>query len=108
MQNKIKEMTENGFSAKRIAINLEEDHRQIIKTIKQNNYSIKKEQFNDSKIEKILELYELGVSAKNLGKKYSIDKRRIQKWAKEKEILRNRNEIKYTNDVDKAIPLSPK
>lgn len=97
----IKEMIENGFAIKRIAKILNISEVEIQKNIKDNNLSLKKETFDSNKIEEICKLYEQGVSAKQLGIKFSIDKRRIQKWVKEKDLLRDKSEsnrITYFNE----------
>lgn len=91
-QIKIKEMTENGFAIKRIAVKLNKTTQEVKTVITNNGYTLKKEEFNDSLIPHIVSLYESGVSAKNLGKKYSIDKRRVQKWARKNGVERSRNE----------------
>ena len=92
MIKQIKKLIEDGFAAKRIAQNLKLNFKDVQEIIIKNNYTIKKEIFNINLIPHIVSLYEDGVSAKNLGIKYSIDKRRIQKWAKRKNILRNKND----------------
>lgn len=90
---KIKKMIENGFCIKKIAklLNLDEEFVRIL--IKDNNYALKQEVFKEnSSIDKICDLYKKGVSAKQLGKKYSIDKRRVQRWVKERGLLRSKDE----------------
>lgn len=88
----VKEMVENGFAAKRISVKLNKTYKEVKNIISENNFSLKKEVFNESVIPKIISLYKEGVSAKNLGKKYSIDKRRVQKWVREEGIERSINE----------------
>ena len=88
----IKEMIEYGFSTKRVAKKLQLNFKYVQDTVKDHNLQIKKETFSDNKIPTILKLYTKGVSAKNLGIKYSIDKRRIQRWAKSKGIERTLSE----------------
>lgn len=83
-------MTENGFAAKRIAKILKVEFKEIQQIIKEEDFNLKKE--NDFSKDRIMKLYDDGVSAKNLGIKYSIDKRRVQKWAKEHGMLREQNE----------------
>jgi len=92
MMEQIKEMIETGYSASRIAVKLNFSKEEIREIIKINDYKLKQEIFTEDKIEHICKLYEQGVSAKQIGYKYSIDKRRVQKWAKEKGTLRNRND----------------
>lgn len=60
--------------------------------MKKNNYTLKHESFSEQEIPRICELYRMGVSAKTLGQKFSIDKRRVQEWASEEGILRNKND----------------
>lgn len=88
---KIKEMVENGFATKRISKILILSEKEIKEIIQKNNLGINKEKFELNKISHICNLYEQGVSAKSLGIKYSIDKRRIQKWVKEFGNLRDIN-----------------
>lgn len=90
--NKIKEMVEEGFAAKRIAKKLNLNFKEVQQTIQDNGWEIKKEEFSDSCKSNIINLYESGVSAKNLGIKYSIDKRRIQRWVRGKGLERSLGE----------------
>ena len=92
MKDKIRCMVEDGFAAKRIATKLRLNFKYVQNLIKENDFHIKKEKFNDKLISRILSLYNSGVSAKNIGIKYSIDKRRVQKWARQKGVERSRNE----------------
>lgn len=104
----IKQMIEDGLSISRIAHRLKIEKSQLKQIITENNYSLLKEQFDESKILKIVELYRNGVSAKTLGKKYSIDKRRIQRWAAEQNLLRSLEDShriiffnqRYFDDID--------
>ena len=89
---KIKQLIEDGMSISRIAVLYSLPKNQIKNIVTENNFKIKHEHFTDDKIEHICELYNSGISAKQLGVKYKIDKRRIQKWAKEKQTLRNKND----------------
>jgi intein/homing endonuclease len=82
----IKQMVEDGFSISRIAKSVDLPSNDVKNIIIKNDYKLLKECFDNSKIEKICELYKKGVSAKILGLKFSIDKRRIQRWAKENNI----------------------
>ena len=99
-QEKIKEMIGLGFSAKRIANNLKLSDQETRQIIKDNNYTIVKKTFSDSEIPIIVDLYQQGVSAKQLGFIYSIAKARVQKWADEAGILRSKDDshrITYFN-----------
>ena len=89
---KIKELVEDGFSASRIAAIFCVEPKVIKDIIVQNNMVLKKESFSENKIGHICVLYKNGASAKSLGQKYSIDKRRIQKWVKNEGCLRTRDE----------------
>jgi hypothetical protein len=92
IMDKIKQMIEDGFCVKRISkiLNISEEY--IKNIIIENNISLKKEIFSIDLIDHIINLYEQGVSAKQLGFKYSIDKRRVLKWAEKKGILRSKDE----------------
>jgi hypothetical protein len=81
-----------GFSAKRIANKLQLGHKEVQDIIKENQFSLKNEVFTDDEIPRIVQLYIDGVSAKSLGQKYSIDKRRVQRWANNQDVLRSKNE----------------
>ena len=87
----IKEMVENGFAVKRISNLLNIGESEIKEEIANNQWSLLKEEFSNEKIPQIIDLYEQGVSAKLLGTKFSIDKRRVQKWAQEKGSLRDKS-----------------
>ena len=87
----IQEMAGNGLAAKRIASLLNMKEKEVKQIIKDNNYCLIREEFTEDKIDFILHLYEQGVSAKSLGMKYNIDKRRVQKWADQKGMLRDRS-----------------
>ena len=89
MNNKIKQMVEDGFATKRIAKILNLPENEVKDYIVSQNLNLKKEPFSDNDIERICQLYAAGISAKQLGTKFSIDKRRVQKWADEKGELRN-------------------
>jgi hypothetical protein len=91
---KLKQLIESGFSISKAANILNIDYKQAKDIINKNNYSLTIEDFNDSKIPIIKELYKQGVSAKQLGYKYKIDKRRILKWVKEEGLLRSSNDSK--------------
>lgn len=92
MEEKIREMTEDGFAAKRIATILKLKFNDVKNIIITNNYKIKPVEFDDNEIDHIIALYDQGVSAKNLGIKYSIDKRRVQRWVRQRGIERTRSE----------------
>ena len=94
----IQTMIENGFAIKKIASLFSISEQYIKVQIKTNNWTLIKESFDDSKIDYICNLYKSGISSKNLGIKFSIDKRRIQKWVKEIDILRSKsNSHRLTN-----------
>ena len=73
---------------KKIAKKLNKQHKEVQIYIKENNFSLKHEIFTNDKISRVCELYKAGVSAKQLGKKFNIDKRRVQKWVSESGLLR--------------------
>lgn len=85
-------MIENGFAHRRIANKLKMNIKDVQHIGAKNGFQLKKELFNDDMIGHIMQLYNDGISAKALGIKYSIDKRRVQRWAKEGGFLRTRNE----------------
>ena len=87
---KIKEMAENGFANKRIAATLGLSEQEVKQIIHQNGWHLLRENFSEEKIDYICKLYERGVSAKSLGSKFSIDKRRVQKWSESKGLLRDK------------------
>lgn len=90
----IKNMIEDGFAIRRISYITNYHENDIKKIIEENNFSMKSEIFTDDAIPKILELYDQGVSAKNLGQKYGIDKRRIFKWIEKDGMVRTNSESK--------------
>jgi intein/homing endonuclease len=99
--HKIKQMVEDGFATRKIArdLNLNFDH--IKKIIDTEKYSLLKEDFSEVKINKIIDLYRQGISAKQLGFKFGIDKRRIQKWVADSGCLRTLEEshrLKFINE----------
>jgi len=89
---KIKYMVEAGFASKKIAIKLNLTAQEIKQIIQKNNWKLIKEEFSENKIDYICDLYKQGVSAKILGSKFTIDKRRVQKWVNNKGILRDKSE----------------
>lgn len=94
---RIRKLFENGFCARTIAQLINKPYKEVQNYIKINNFELKKEEFSDDKIDLICELYREKVSAKQLGKKFNIDKRRVQKWAKERGELRSKNEsVRFT------------
>ena len=103
MQEQIKEMIEAGFAARRVAIILNVKEDIVRGMVSENSYYMAKENFTEDKIDKICELYKQGVSAKQLGIKFSIDKRRIQKWAKERGNLRTREESHRFTEFNEHI-----
>src|SRR5690606_34041159 len=100
---KIKEMYELGFSVKRIAFDLGYKPIIIKNFINENNLTIKIEKFSEDKISDIIKLYTSGVSAKNIGIKYKIDKRRVFKWIKKEHPIRSFSEanrlIKFNENI---------
>lgn len=88
---KIKQMVCDGFANKRIAANIQLSEKEVKQIIEHNNWQLVKEEFDETKIDYICKLYERGVSAKMLGIKFSIDKRRVQKWATSKGLLRDKS-----------------
>jgi hypothetical protein len=89
---KIKELFEAGYSTREIADTNNYIREDVKKYIVDNNFKIKKESFSTDVIPHIMHLYENeGISAKNLGIKYSIGKGKIQKWAKERGTLRDKS-----------------
>jgi len=100
---KIKEMYELGFSVKRIAFDLGYKPTIIKNFINENNLTIKIEKFSEDKISDIIKLYTSGVSAKNIGIKYKIDKRRVFKWIKKEHPIRSFSEanrlIKFNENI---------
>lgn len=91
-KKQIKQMIEDGFSIRHISSSTREEVDVIKHMVNENKWTLKHENFDESKIEYICNLYKTGVSAKQLGKKFSIDKRRIQKWVKERGILRSKSD----------------
>jgi hypothetical protein len=88
----LQKLVEDGMSAPRIAGIYKLDSVEVRKIIKENNFEMIKEYFHEGKIDHICDLYKSGVSAKSIGLKYSIDKRRVQKWVKERGELRTKAE----------------
>jgi hypothetical protein len=88
---KIKKMIEDGFSNKKIAILLQLSELEVKQITVQNHWVLSRKIFDSDQIPHIVQLYQEGVSAKTLGHKYGIDKRRVQKWVKEKGILRDKS-----------------
>jgi len=87
----------------RLATRLKIDSEDLNKIIQKQNLHIVKEKFDNNKIDHILNLYEDGISAKALGFKYSIDKRRIMRWAKERGIFRDKKEAGRTIYFDEHL-----
>lgn len=101
--NIIKNMVEDGFAARKIAFILKHNETEIRKIINDNNFILRKDIFSDNKIENIINLYEAGVSAKTLGIKYSVDKKKIQNCVEKHGKLRSKNEahriIRLNHDI---------
>jgi len=89
----IKELIEKGLALNKIAKKLNLTIEHLSQEVEVNHYTLKTEIFNESKINRICDLYAEGVSIKTLGIKFSIDKRRIKKWIKEKGILRDNSQV---------------
>lgn len=100
---KIKQMVEDGFANKKIAKILQLPEKELKEIIQLNNWKLENDIFNEDKIDHICVLYEQGVSAKSLGIKFSIDKRRIQKWAETKGILRDKGSSHRFTDFNQNI-----
>jgi len=103
MKETIKQMTEDGFAARKISRKLNLDFEYVRKIIKDNNYFLLKENFDDSKIKKAVSLYKCGISAKQIGFKFGIDKRRVQKWAKASGILRTLEQSHRTRSLNENV-----
>jgi predicted transcriptional regulator len=103
MIEQIKNMVEEGYSIKRISSILNLTTSEIKKEIENNNFELKKLIFSEDQIPYIRSLYLAGVSAKILGKKYSIDKRRIQKWANEIGALRSVSDSRRITNFNQNI-----
>lgn len=88
----IKEMVEKGFASRKISEDLKLPFKELNELIILNEFTLKKETFDISKIEHICSLYAEGISAKQLGFKYGISKLRVQKWVNDKGFLRTRSE----------------
>lgn len=96
----IKYMVENGYSVSKIAFKLKKTKQEVKDIIQRNEYVLIKESFDEGKIDYICNLYKMGVSAKKLGEKYSIDKRRVQRWVNERGNLRtleDSHRVKFFN-----------
>ena len=102
MIDKIKNMYENGFSVRKISKDLSLSEDSVLDIINSNKLSFVKEQFSEDKIDHIISLYNAGVSAKQLGIKYSIDKRRVQKWVS-KDNLRDKSSAHRANSLNEDI-----
>lgn len=89
---KIKQMVADGFACRSIATHYQISPEDMAQVIKDNDFTLERVIFTEDAIPTIKRLYSEGVSAKQLGLKFGIDKRRIQKWAKEDGFLRNKNE----------------
>jgi len=103
MVDKIKNMVGQGFSARKIAQYVNLSFEEVTEIIKNNNFIIKKQNFDESKIDEIIDLYGKGVSAKNIGSIYNIDKRRVLKWAQNSGILRSVEESHRIHQVNEHI-----
>lgn len=97
MNDKIKQMVEDGFSVQKIAHILKIERDQVKQMIEDNQWTLKKEPFNESEIARIKDLYKQGVSSKTLAIKFSIDRRRVRKWLGEEGVLRNWEDSRRTH-----------
>lgn len=101
--NNVKSLVEYGYCAKRIAQKLNLKHKDVQDYIKSNSLILKHEPFSDDKINLICDLYKDGISAKQLGKKFNIDKRRVQKWVNKLGILRSKNDAGRFTEFNQHI-----
>ena len=101
--NQIREMVEQGFSSRKISHILKLNFDDVCRIIKENALFLKKEIFAEDQIPIIIDLYSKGISAKQLGYKYGIDKRRVQKWVLKKGMLRNKDDAKRIYTFNKNI-----
>ena len=99
----LKSLIEDGYSIRKAASILGMSVDVVKNEIEDNGYCIKKEQFFESCIDRIINLYCSGVSAKSLSIKYSIDKRRIQKWLDDCGKLRSMEESHRLTFFDEHI-----
>lgn len=88
MVEQVKTLIEEGFSVGKTAEELNLEFRAVKKIVRENNFEIKKEPFSEDLIPLIISLYQKGISAKNLAIRFSIDKRRVQRWVREKGLER--------------------
>lgn len=100
MQNnyqKIKSLTETGYSAKRISQILNINFKEVQNYIKNNNIKIINKIFSNNEISNIISLYDNGVSVKQLASIYHIDKRRIIKFLSNTKIRTKNDSHRYFN-----------
>ena len=103
MIDQIQKLTEQGFAARKIGLIIKMDAEEVKTIIRENSFHMTKETFNNDLIPSILELYKDGVSAKNLGIKYSIGKGRILDWAEHKGFKRSKEEAGRLYPFNKNI-----
>ena len=96
-------MTSDGLSFSAISEKLNIPVNQVKEIINNNNFNLNKVTFSENLIPEIIRLYSNGVSAKNLGFKFSIDKRRIIKWAKEAGLARSKSESNRKHLINENI-----
>jgi len=106
MEN-IKELFQTGATTSRIAAILKIHPKKVKEYIKENNLTLKLEEFTIENYEKIINLYKMGISVKSLEKKYNTTHRQINnllkknnlnlRKAKEAKILIERNLDIFTN-----------
>jgi hypothetical protein len=96
-------MTSDGLSFSAISEKLNIPVNQVKEIINNNNFNLNKVTFSENLIPEIIILYSNGASAKNLGFKFSIDKRRIIKWAKEAGLARSKSESNRKHLINENI-----
>lgn len=79
----IKKLTEDGLSAERIALNLSMKRDDVLNIIKENKFELEFKKFSELEYQNILSFYKNGISIKTLGKKYRINKSKIEKLIKD-------------------------
>lgn len=102
-------MIEDGHSFKKISLDLKISTDELKEIVNKNSFALKKEKFikTTDKIigmeDYVCKLYVEGVSVKQLGLKFSIDKRRVLAWAEERNILRDKSEIGRFRKLDEHV-----
>lgn len=75
----IKDMYEVGFPIKKISLKLNIKFEYIKQYIIQENIQLKYEKFDNTKIQEIVQYYNLGIGLKTLGKRYGVNTNRFSK-----------------------------